>query len=254
MKVGQQQSAATREIIRVAEKHIEAREFDLAMQKLSMAQRMEPDNIYITAIVERIHRLAAESSNGGRFLAITVGNEFDEGIKPGPATPLPAEDIDLQIRKLTAKAQELIRRGAYETAFDSLMNAYFLDPVSPTLMESEKTLIPAIEMMRKQKGKEGSQRMNGLVTLPPSGRKPDSTKLSAQDSQRVEELRRQKEAERLEKERAMWREASRLPKILEDILVPLPRDENENQPPASEEPPKDAGGFFSKLRHGKLLG
>lgn len=254
MKVGQQQSAATREIIRVAEKHIEAREFDLAMQKLSMAQRMEPDNIYITAIVERIHRLASESSSGGRFLSITVGSEFDEGIKPGPATPLPAEDVDQQIRKLTAKAQELIRRGAYETAFDSLMNAYFLDPVSPTLMESEKTLIPAIEMMRKQKGKEGSQRMNGLVALPPSGKKPESAKLSPQDSQRIEELRRQKEAERLEKERAMWREASRLPKILEDVLVPLPRGDEEQPPPAQQEPHREQGGFFNKLRHGKLLG
>jgi len=219
-----------------------------------MAQRMEPDNIYITAIVERIHRLAAESSNGGRFLAITVGNEFDEGIKPGPATPLPAEDIDAQIRKLTARAQELVRRGAYETAFDSLMNAYFLDPVSPTLMESEKTLIPAIEMLRRQKGKEGSERMNGLVMLPPSGRKPDSTKLSAQDSQRIEELRRQKDVERLEKERAIWREASRLPKILEDVLVPLPRDEDQAEPPAAGEPPKETGGFFTKLRRGKLLG
>ena len=219
-----------------------------------MAQRMEPDNIYITAIVERIHRLAAESSNGGRFLAITVGNEFDEGIKPGPATPLPAEDIDAQIRKLTARAQELVRRGAYETAFDSLMNAYFLDPVSPTPMESEKTLIPAIEMLRRQKGKEGSERMNGLVMLPPSGRKPDSTNLSAQDSQRIEELRRQKEVERLEKERAIWREASRLPKILEDVLVPLPRDEDQAEPPAAGEPPKETGGFFTKLRRGKLLG
>jgi len=254
MKIGQQQSAATREIIRVAEKHIEAREFDLAMQKLSMAQRMEPDNIYITAIVERIHRLAAESSSGGRFLAITVGSEFDDGIKPGAATPLPAEDVDQQIRKLTQKAQELIRRGAYETAFDSLMNAYFLDPVSPTLMESEKTLIPAIEMMRQQKGKEGSQRMNGLVSLPPSGRKPDSAKLSPQDSQRIEELRRQKETERLEKERAIWREASRLPKILEDVLVPLPRDEDHVAPPGAGEPPKESGGFFTKLRRGKLLG
>jgi len=254
MKVGQQQSAATREIIRVAEKHIEAREFDLAMQKLTMAQRMEPDNIYITAIVERIHRLASESSNGGRFLAITVGNEFEDGIKPGPATPLPAEDVDAQIRKLTARATELIRRGAYETAFDSLMNAYFLDPVSPTLMESEKTLLPAIEQMRQQKGKEGSQRMNGLVSLPPSGRKPDPASLTPQDSQRIEELRRQKEVERLEKERAMWREASRLPKILEDILVPLPHKETEEPPPPPPaDPAKESGGFFSKLRHGKLL-
>jgi hypothetical protein len=254
MKIGQQQSAATREIIRVAEKHIEAREFDLAMQKLSMAQRMEPDNIYITAIVERIHRMAAESSNGGRFLALTVGNEFEDGIKPESEKSVAAEEIDRQIKKLTARASELIRRGAYETAFDSLMNAYFLDPISPTLMESEKTLLPAIEMMRKQKeGKEGSQRMNGLTSLPPSGRKPDASTLSAQDSQRLEELKRQKEAERLEKERAMWREASRLPRILEEMLEPVPPKEPEPVAPPAAEEPKETGGFFAKLRHGKFL-
>jgi len=245
MKIGHQQSAATRELIRVAEKHIEAREFDLAMQKLMTAQKMEPDNIYITAIVERIHRLAAESSNGGRFLALTVGNEFQDGIKPEKEPVRPPEEIDTEIRKLTSKASELVRRGAY---------AYFLDPVSPTLMESEKTLLPAIEMMRKQKsGKEGSQRMNGLSAFPPSGRKPDNGTLSPQDSQRLEELKRQKEAERVERERAMWREASRLPRILEEMLQPVPPKEIEETPPPAPEQ-KEAGGFFSELRHGKFLG
>ena len=254
MKIGQQQSAATREIIRVAEKYIESREFDLAMEKLSTAQRLEPDNIYITAIIERIHRLASESSSGGRFLALTVGNEFEDGIKPENEGTRPAEDVDVQIKKLTTKASELIRRGAYETAFDSLMNAYFLDPVSPTLMESEKTLLPAIEMMRNQKtGKEGSQRMNGLTIMPPSGRRPEGSTLSAQDSQRLEELKRQKEAERMERERAMWREASRLPRLLEEPVQPDPAKEMENPPPAAPEE-KVPEGFFSKLRHGKFLG
>jgi hypothetical protein len=133
------------------------------------------------------------------------------------------------------------------------MNAYFLDPVSPTLMESEKTLLPAIEMMRRQKtGKAGSQRMSDLWALPPSGRKPDSSTLSTQDSQRLEELKRQKEAERMERERVMWREASRLPRLLEEILEPVPPKDLENSPPAVDEQ-KEPGGFFSKLRHGKFL-
>ncbi len=255
MRIGQQQSAATREIIRVAEKHIEAREFDLAMQKLSVAQQMEPDNIYITAIVERIHRLAAESSSGGRFLALTVGNEFEDGIKPQSERLRPTEDIDTQIRRLTSKATELIHRGAYETAFDSLMNAYFLDPVNPTLMESEKTLLPAIELMRKQMtGKDGSERMRGLVSLPPSTRQTSSLSLSQQDSQRLEELKRQKESERMNRERAMWREASRLPKILEEMLEPVPPKELMEVPPTVPNDQKEPGGFFAKLRHGKFLG
>ncbi|HEX7573241.1 MAG TPA: hypothetical protein VF514_09105 [Bacteroidota bacterium] len=252
----QKQSPGTREIIRVAEKHIEAREFDLAMEKLSTAQRMEPDNIYITAIVERIHRIASESSNGGRFLGLTVGNEFEEGIKSVNEAARPPEGVDMLIRRLTAKATELIRQGAYETAFDSLMNAYLLDPVNLTLMESEKTLLPAIEMMRRQKsGKMGSQRMSGLSFFPPSERRTDSSTLSAEDSQRLEELKRQKEAERTESERAMWREASRLPRILGEMLEPVPPKEPENSPPAPPEQgeQKEPGGFFSKLRHGKFL-
>jgi hypothetical protein len=257
MKTGQQQSAATREVIRVAEKHINAREFDLAMEKLSMAQRMEPDNIYITAIVERIHRIVSESSNSGRFLGLTVGNEFEDGIKPANEDARPPEGVDSQIRRLTSKASELMRQGAYETAFDSLMNAYFLDPVSPTLMESEKTLLPAIETMRRQKaGRTGSQIWGTLASLPPSVRRTDNPTLSPEDSQRVEELMRKKEAERLERDRAIWREASRLPRILEEILEPVPPKDLEVSPPASpvqQDEQKEPGGFFSKLRHGKFL-
>lgn len=253
MIAAQQQSSAIREIVRVAEKHIEAREFDLAMQKLSMAQRMEPDNIYITAIVERIHRIASESSNGGRFLGLTVGNEFEDGIKQADEKARPAEGVDMLIRRLTAKATELIRQGAYETAFDSLMNAYLLDPVSPTLMESEKTLLPAIEMMRRQKtGKTGSQRMSGLSFFPPSEQRTDSSTLSAQDALRLEELKRQKETERTESERAIWREASRLPRILTEMPEPVRPKDPEDAPPAADVE-KEPGGFFSKLRHGKFL-
>ncbi|HXX64984.1 MAG TPA: hypothetical protein VEO56_14385 [Bacteroidota bacterium] len=254
MKIAKEQSHGTREVIRVAEKHIEAREYDLAMQKLTIAQRMDPDNIYINAIVERIHRLAAEATNGGRFLALTVGDEFEDGIRPEAIAAEKAEELEAKVKKLTTKASELVRRGAYETAFDALMNAYLLDPMNPFLMETEKTLLPAIEMMRKQGvAKEGSQRMNALASMPPSGRKPDSTSLTMQESQRLEELKRQKEAERLERERAMWREASRPPKFLEELLSPIPPSAPEGLAPIAE-PPKEPTGFFAKLRHGKLLG
>jgi hypothetical protein len=256
MKDDQHQLAATRETIRIAEKHIKAREFELAMQKLSLAQRMEPDNIYITAIVERIHRIASESSSGGRFLGLTVGNEFEDGVRFANEPVRTPEGIDTQIRRLTSKANELMRQGAYETAFDSLMNAYFLDPVSPTLMESEKTLLPAIEMMRKQKpGRPEGLKLTGLSSFPPSARRIDSSTLSVQDSRRVEELKRRNETERLERERTMWREASRLPGILEEMLEPVPPKDLGDFPQASHEQDeqKESGGFFAKLRHGKFL-
>ena len=149
-----------------------------------------------------------------------------------------------------------MRQGAYETAFDSLMNAYFLDPVSPTLMESEKTLLPAIEMMRRQKaGRTESLKLSGLSSFSPSARRTDSSTLSAQESQRVEELKRQKETERSERERTMWREASKLPRILEEMLEPVPPKDLEDPPPAAhqQDEQKEPGGFFAKLRHGKFL-
>lgn len=184
MKIGQQ-SAATKEYIRVAERYIQEREYDLAMKQLTNAQRIDPNNIYIHAIIERIHRLAAEESNGGRFLAITVGDEFDDGIRPnGEGTPRP-DEVEAQVKRLTSKASELLRRGAYETAFDSLMNAYLLDPVSPLVIETERTLLPAIEMLRKGR-KDGSQRMTATATQPPSGRRNDTRPLSLEDSQRLD--------------------------------------------------------------------
>ncbi|MEW6511704.1 MAG: hypothetical protein AB1428_12185 [Bacteroidota bacterium] len=251
MKIGHQ-SPATKEYIRVAERYIQEKEYDLAMKQLAIAQKLEPDNIYIHAIVERIHRLAAEESNGGRFLSITVGDEFEGGIKSnGNGGPQP-DEIETQVKRLTSKATELLRRGAYETAFDSLMNAYLLDPVSPYVIETERTLLPAIEMMRKAK-KEGSQRLAAANGQSPSARRPATSMLSPEDSQRLEELMRQKELEREDRERALWREASRPPKILEGLLPPdPPKMELDPIPPAA--PQKEHSGFFAKLKHGKFLG
>lgn len=251
MKIGQQ-AAATKEYIRVAERYIQEREYDLAMKQLTIAQRIDPNNIYIHAIIERIHRLAAEESNGGRFLAITVGDEFEDGIRPTPdGFPRP-DEVEAQVRRLTAKASELLRRGAYETAFDSLMNAYLLDPVSPLVIETERTLLPAIEMMRRGK-REGSQRMTVTATQPPSGRRTDAGSLSPEDSQRLDELRRLKDQERDAREREMWREASKTPRILDTLLPPDPPKMEPDAPPGTGSQ-KATSSFFSKLRHGKFLG
>jgi hypothetical protein len=250
MKVGQQ-SAATKEYIRVAEKYITERQYDLAMKQLTIAQGLEPNNIYIHAIIERIHRLASEESNGGRFLAITVGDEFEGGVRPnGEPGPRP-DEIEAQVKRLTSKASELLRRGAYETAFDSLMNAYLLDPVSPVVMETERTLLPAIELMRKGK-KDGSQRMTAATAQPPSARRPDTSTLNEEDSQRLDELRRQKDQERDAREREIWRAASKTPRILETLL-PVDPPKMEPDPPAKA-PSQKATGIFSKIRLGKFLG
>jgi hypothetical protein len=55
--------------------------------------------------------------------------------------------------------------------------------------------------------------------------------------------------ERQEKERAMWRDAS---KPLDSITRKVEPSKNESQNPGSTS--RQEGGFFSKLRGGKLLG
>lgn len=259
MRIGIQANSGSSEIIRSAEKMIDARDYEQAMEQLSAAQRLDPENIYINAIIERIHQLTASETGGGRLLTLTVGDEFDSGIKPMGDSQRTGDDLDTRVKKLTSKASELVRRGAYETAFDSLMNAYLLDPVSPVVIETERTLLPAIEMMRKRGTiREGSQsqRLNPFGTLPPSGRRPEASGLSPDDARRIEELKRQKESERLERERAMWREASRAPRLSENPLEPEPPQHAaaEAEPAPAPEPEKEPAGFFAKLRLGKLLG
>jgi hypothetical protein len=63
-------------------------------------------------------------------------------------------------------------------------------------------------------------------------------------------LKQQREADRQERERALWRQASKPPKIYgEDDL------ENEIQfPSLKAEPRKPERGFFLKLKRGKFLG
>ena len=71
----------------------------------------------------------------------------------------------------------------------------------------------------------------------------------ADDETRLEILRRQKEAERQEKEREMWRNASKPFDSIARKVDPPPNDS-----PASDSVSRQQGGSFNKLRGGKLLG
>jgi hypothetical protein len=253
MKVGQDPMKGTREIIRAAERHIEAHEYALAIEKLGVALRLDPDNMYINAIIERVHRLVAEDSGQLRYLGVTVGTQFENGIKPSNDAAQSGEDLEASVRKLTKKASELVRRGAYETAFDSLMSAYLLDPISPLVIECEKVVLPALEKTRKLGTTNGgSQAMNPTAPTPPSNRVTESARVRAEEQARLETLKQQKESERMLHEREMWREASRPPRMLDNLLeADFPKPEGEVQPPSQE---KNHTGFFAKLRHGRFLG
>jgi hypothetical protein len=253
MKIGHERVSAAKEIIRAAEKFIQAQQYDLALKELVTAQRIDPSNAYIGAIAERIHHLIVDGQKSSRFLSVTVGDEFEHGIKS--VEDAPSQSVEAQVRQLTATASSLLRKGAYETAFESLFDAYLLAPCSPTVIESERTLLPAIEMMRRRVTQLPSSERRTI--LPPSSKRTVAASVSTTNSQentRLQELVRRKDEERLQHERAMWRDASAPPRIIDLTQPPdgssqaATDDSPRQDAPATE---KESRGFFSRFRKRK---
>jgi hypothetical protein len=240
----------------------------MALEQLSFAQQLEPQNQYIQAIIERVRGLQQASGitiapdpvmTGNRYLSVTVGKEFESGIKAFQedtfSSPL---EVQNRIRELTDTAQILLNRGLNESAFDALMKAYLLDPLSPEVLSCEKRVLPAWELARKQRTAtpvgDQSARMNSSVSDPPSSRLREGSSQrmsssSATDVQRIEVLKEQKEAERRERERALWREASSLPKTMDKTV------QSSLEPPSIPEvtEEKKGRGIFSLLKRKRPL-
>ena len=251
MRFGSGPQTSVKELIRTAERYIATQEYEIALEKLTRAKQLEPANTYIQAIIERINALdsmnqeiarvptSAPGNDTHRYLSVTVGKEFDNGIQS-------LADVQRRVKRLTGAASQLLERGAYETAFETLMKAYLLDPTSPDVIECEKTLLPTWESMRK-KGAPPT-----LSAAPPRLPLP-----SENGEQRLQALKQQKEQERLEKERAVWREASKPAKALGSTdEQPLAPPATDPQPPAEEpapETPTFQRGILAKLRRKKIL-
>jgi hypothetical protein len=182
------------------------------------------------------------------------------------------QDLRARVRRLTEVAANLFNRGSYEVAFDSLMKAYILDSTDPHVIACEKTLLPALEMMRKrgtiqqlEKSSFSSENLQlarhlieQMQTLAATGTVPrksgtPAAPATAQTAQqeRLENLKHQIELARTEKERAMWREASSPPKIHGKSDASPVKQKSDPIPSAD---PKHGRGFFAKLRQGRFLG
>ncbi len=264
-------------LIRSAEKLAASGRYDFAIEQLSVAQRLDPDNQYIQAIIDRIRIVQNSGRDGtpaseladGRSgsLSVTVGREFANGIKAHEDEQvLSPDDIHAKVRFLTNMADQYLESGSSEKAFDSLMKAYLLDPLSPYVIASEKTVLPAWKstrtgavLSRPDTHSFASPDQPSMAASNPGGfASPFNTRSMQQgplsqpgnDQLRMEMLKQQKEQERVEKERSVWRDASKAPKIFGD-------DEssgNSTAPEsASETPRPQPSGLFSKLRLGKFL-
>jgi hypothetical protein len=271
-------------LIRSAEKLAASGRFDFAVEQLTVAQQLDPGNKYIHAIIDRIRVLQNIHQNENlkldnktekpTQLSVTVGRQFADGIRSSEDDQrLTPDDIHTKIRFLTNMADQYLENGSSDKAFDSLMKAYLLDPLSPYVIAAEKTVLPAWEHNRGQNrlnddrsdsSNEVSNNMSniGNMSMAPSNSnginspfspRPsqlNSLSQSADERQRMEMLMQQKEQERLEKERTVWREASKAPKIFgEDDPATL----STAQQQTSEAPKHQSTGLFSRLRLGKFL-
>jgi hypothetical protein len=219
--------------------------------------------------------LEGKQTESDRWLSVTVGRQFADGIKASVDDQiLTPEDIHTKIRFLTNMADQFLESGASEKAFESLMKAYLLDPLSPYVMASEKTILPAWESTKNNSPRSSLQQegtllsdryhdmsntgsMNMARSTPGLNSSPDHHSSRpgplpqpGDDQLRVELLRQQKEQERQEKERAVWREASRPPKVFGEDDTLNGASEQQQTP---EKPKQQPTGLFSRLRLGKFL-
>ena len=160
------------ELIRSAERYIASGKFSLAEEQLATAQILDPKNQYIPAILDRIKVLqkpapqtpanvdvlaAASGEDPQRYLSVTVGKEFKSGVRaPGEQTPETPRDLQSRIRRLTNIAESYVESGSFKNAFESLMKAYLLDPMSPFVIACEKAVLPAWQNAQAP-ASEGSQ-------------------------------------------------------------------------------------------------
>lgn len=136
-----------------------------------------------------------------RPLSVTIGSDF--GKVGAPAVP--SRDVQSQITRLTGAAEQYLKRGQSALAFDSLMEAYLLDPLNPLVVSCEKNVLPAWEAFRNKQ----------TPAAAPAA--------SLTDEQRLARLKAEREAARQEKERKMWEQASRTPGSLSSRQTSPPK-------------------------------
>jgi hypothetical protein len=133
--------------VRTAEQLLSAGKYAMALEALSVAQELEPHDASVRAILDRALMLQAQTRS--RYLSVTVGNQFAGGVRTAEDEfPLSQEETRARVRYLVEVADVFLDRGMTESALDSLMRAYLLDPLAPEVISSEKKILPVLEIMR----------------------------------------------------------------------------------------------------------
>jgi tetratricopeptide (TPR) repeat protein len=209
------------ELVRFAEKLIEQGDVAQALECLHEALTRQPDNLYITAVIQRAEKMRGGPAHSQRApqqkpLTVTVDSRQPSGVRQEPAES--PGDVDARIRRLTMVAGRLFDRGAFDAAFESLMKAYLLDPGNPLVVACEKQMMPVWNTLRKT-GLPGYSPQHyvgaGKVLQAPPPVVAQSQPLApvATDAEvRLELRKRQLEQQRKDHEQTIWRNASQAPK------------------------------------------
>ncbi len=133
--------------VRAAERLLEAGKYTMALEALSVAQELEPYNASVRTVLDRALTLQAQLR--GPSLSVTVGNQFPHGVRTAEdESALSQQEIHARVEYLVQVADVFLDRGMTESALDSLMRAYLLDPLAPEVLSSERRILPVLEMMR----------------------------------------------------------------------------------------------------------
>jgi hypothetical protein len=179
MKSSSYSPGAVSSFVRAAEDCLSMGNLSQAMEQLSQARKLEPNNEVVRTIMEKVRTLQETEKRGslrkglsgsdaglesGRFLSVTVGKQFERGIRGEGEEPQESQDdVQMRVQELTETAQILLNRGLRESAFDALMKAYILDPLSPEVISCEKRVLPLWE--------QGHQQETGLTASPEADRR-----------------------------------------------------------------------------------
>ena len=157
-----QASGGVLQYVRTAEALIRAGKYGVALDALAVAKELEPNDPSLQPLVEKVlhaqarmatstfHRMgvATLAEKGSRYLGVTVGKEFGGGIRgESQEESSSSEELHDRIRLILDVADSFLMRGMTESAFESLMCAYMLDPLAPDVIRSEERILPILEAL-----------------------------------------------------------------------------------------------------------
>jgi tetratricopeptide (TPR) repeat protein len=192
-------------LVRSAEKQLLLARYDAALDQLRRAQKLDPQNQYIQVMIQRAELAGQSAPSQGlqgsipapghqspRYLSVTVGAEHPGGVlrDHSQQETLSIKETSRRIRQLTDTAHVLLNRGLKESAFDTLMRAYLLDPLNPDVLSCEKRVLPAWEDLRRV-------RESTPAKVAPST-----------PAERLQSLRREELSARSAQERRLWQTVS----------------------------------------------